>query len=167
MNIHIFFKKYQHKFHWISVTNSEPSNAYSTKSGSNYPDQQHVPRVDFCLKITYKITIYNIDIHQTSQQLCGYNMRRHWFKSRRWFQIFSPSFIPNWFPLHYSLKHDMRLGFLHGLLHGLLHHSRAFSLARTVHERFTMLKKTLLRAWFVFIYSADILWYKNIKNVGR
>jgi len=57
-------------------------------------------------------------------------MRRHWFMSRRWFQIFSPSFIPNWFPLHYSLKHDMRLGFLHGflhgLLHGLLHHSRAF-----------------------------------------
>ena len=82
----------------------------------------------FCLKIT----IYNIDIHQTSQQIRGYNMRRHWFMSRRWFQIFSPSFIPNWFPLHYSLKHDMRLGFLHGLLH----HSRAFSLARTVHERF-------------------------------
>ena len=47
MNIHIFFKKYQHKFHWISVTNSEPSNAYSTKSGCSYPDQQHVPRVDF------------------------------------------------------------------------------------------------------------------------
>ena len=131
-----FLKKYQHKFHWISVTNSEPSNAYSTKSGSNYPDQQHVPRVDFCLKITYKITIYNIDIHQTSQQLCGYNMRRHWFMSRRWFQIFSPSFIPNWFPLHYSVKHDMRLGFLygflHGLLHGLLHHSRHF----LWHERF-------------------------------
>ena len=86
----------------------------------------------FCLKIT----IYNIDIHQTSQQLCGYNMRRHWFMSRRWFQIFSPSFIPNWFPLRYSVKHDMRLGFLHGflhgLLHGLLHHSRHF----LWHERF-------------------------------
>jgi hypothetical protein len=63
-------------------------------------------------------------------------MRRHWFMSRRWFQIFSPSFIPNWFPLRYSVKHDMRLGFLHGflhgLLHGLLHHSRHF----LWHERF-------------------------------
>ena len=103
-------------------------------------------------------------------------MRRHWFMSRRWFQIFSPSFIPNWFPLHYSLKHDMRLGFLHGflhgLLHGLLHHSRAFFsgtngswTVQNGSEQFTMLKKTLLRAWFVLIYCADILWYKNIKKL--
>lgn len=76
-------------------------------------------------------------------------MRRRWFMSRRWFQIFCPSFTPNCFPLYYSSKHDLRLGFLrgflHGLLHGLLHHSRPFSLARTVHERFRTVQNSSQR----------------------
>ena len=167
MNIHIFFKKYQHKFHWISVTNSEPSNAYSTKSGCSYPDQQHVPRVDFLSENNHIQYWYSPNLttdsrlqHETTlvhvPEVVS-NIQSLVYTKLVSFALQCETWHATWFLIL----------FLTWTLTWTVTSFQAFSLARTVHERFTMLKKTLLRAWFVFIYSADILWYKNIKNVGR
>jgi hypothetical protein len=170
MNIHIFYKKiYQHKFHWISVTNSEPSNAYSTKSGSNYPDQQHVPHVDFlsennhiqywyspnlttALRLQHETTLVHVpEVVSNIQSLVYTKLVSFALQCETWHATWFLTWFLTW-TLTWTVTSFQGI---------FLWHERFMNGS----EQFTMLKKTSLHAWFVLIYCADILWYKNIKKL--